>query len=100
MMVADVKVSWVLSVSTDVVSQIVALKTVDGGVVSEVTLDPSVDHVVFEGLTQKTEYVVVHTVTDGTQDASASLQFNLGDLEAPQAVTGLGVEVVRVYGVE
>jgi len=100
MMVADVKVSWVLSVSTDVVSQVVAIKTVDGGVVSEVTLDPSVDHVVFEGLTQKTEYVVVHTVTDGTQDASASLQFNLGDLEAPQAVTGLGVEVVRVYGVE
>lgn len=100
MMVADVKVSWVLSVSTDVVSQVVALKTVDGGVVSEVTLDPSVDHVVFEGLTQKTEYVVVHTVTDGTQDASVSLQFNLGDLEAPQAVTGLGVEVVRVYGVE
>lgn len=100
MMVADVKVSWVLSVSTDVVSQVVALKTVDGGVVSEVTLDPSVDHVVFEGLTQKTEYVVVHTVTDGSQDASASLQFNLGDLEAPQAVTGLGVEVVRVYGVE
>lgn len=100
MMVADVKVSWVLSVSTDVVSQVVALKTVDGGVVSEVTLDPSVDHVVFQGLTQKTEYVVVHTVTDGTQDASASLQFNLGDLEAPQAVTGLGVEVVRVYGVE
>lgn len=100
MMVADVKVSWVLSVSTDVVSQVVALKTVDGGVVSEVTLDPSVDHVVFEGLAQKTEYVVVHTVTDGSQDASASLQFNLGDLEAPQAVTGLGVEVVRVYGVE
>lgn len=100
MMVADVKVSWVLSVSTDVVSQVVALKTVDGGVVSEVTLDPSVDHVVFQGLTQKTEYVVVHTVTDGTQDASASLQFNLGDLEAPQAVTGLSVEVVRVYGVE
>jgi len=100
MMVADVKVSWVLSVSTDVVSQVVALKTVDGGVVSEVTLDPSVDHVVFQGLTQKTEYVVVHTVTDGTQDASASLQFNLGDLEAPQPVTGLSVEVVRVYGVE
>lgn len=100
MMVADVKVSWVLSVSTDVVSQVVALKTVDGGVVSEVTLDPSVDHVVFQGLKQKTEYVVVHTVTDGTQDASASLQFNLGDLEAPQAVTGLSVEVVRVYGVE
>jgi len=100
MMLADVKVSWLLSVSSDVVSQAVALKTADGGVVSEVTLDPSVDHVVFSGLSQKTDYIVVHTVTDGTQDASASLQFNLGDLEAPQAVTGLSVEVVSVYSAE
>lgn len=100
MMLADVKVSWLLSVSSDVVSQAVALKTADGGVVSEVTLDPSVDHVVFSGLLQKTDYIVVHTVTDGTQDASASLQFNLGDLEAPQAVTELSVEVVSVYSAE
>jgi hypothetical protein len=100
MMVADVKVSWVLSVSQDVVSQVVVLKTVDGGVVSEVTLDAAVDSVVLEGLSQKTDYVVVHTVTDGTQDASASLQFNLGDLEAPQAVSGLAVEVVKVYNKE
>lgn len=100
MVVADVKVSWVSSVSSDVVSQLVSLKTVDGGLVSEVTLDQSVTEVVFTGLAQKTDYVVVHTVTDGAQDASASLQFNLGDLEAPQAVTGLGFEVVRVYNKE
>ena len=97
MMVADVKVSWVPSVSTDVLSQVVLLKTTDGGVLSEVVLGVEVDSVVLEGLSQKTDYVVVHTVTDGTQDASVSLQFNLGDLEAPRPVSGLSVEVVRVY---
>lgn len=97
MKVADVKVSWVSSVSGDVLSQVVTLKTVDGTVVSEVTLDPMVTETVFVGLQQKTDYVVVHTVTDGYADAAVSLEFNLGDLEAPQAVTALGVEIVSVY---
>lgn len=97
---ADVKVSWVRSVSGDVVSQVVALKTSNGDVVSEVTLDPMVSETVFVGLLEKTDYVVVHTVTDGYSASPTSLDFNLGDLEAPQAVTGLGVEVVSVYDVE
>ena len=97
---ADVKVSWVRSVSGDVASQVVTLKTAGGEVVSEVTLDPMVSETVLSGLFEKTDYVVVHTVTDGYSSAVASLDFNLGDLEAPQAVTGLGVEVVSVYDVE
>lgn len=97
---ADVKVSWVNSVSGDVVSQVVTLKTAAGDVVSEVTLDPVVSNATFTGLSEKTDYVVVHAITDGYSSAVASLDFNLGDLEAPQAVTGLGVEVVSVYDVE
>lgn len=100
MKVADVLVFWTPSVSTDVAQQQVALKLASGEVVSEVVLDPSVDRVQFDGLQQSTDYVVVHTVTDGVNSAVATLQFNLGDLEAPMPVTGLGYSVVSVRDVE
>lgn len=100
MKVADVKVSWVASVSTDVVSQLVELKSLTGELLKEVTLAPEVTEVVVEGLLEKTDYLVVVTVTDGTTSAASSLQFNLGDLVPVQPVSGLKVEVVAVRDVE
>ena len=100
MKVADIKVSWVASVSTDVVSQLVELKSLTGELLKEVTLAPEVTEVVVEGLLEKTDYLVVVTVTDGTTSDASSLQFNLGDLVPVQPVSGLKVEVVAVRDVE
>jgi hypothetical protein len=100
MMVADVKVSWVPSVSTDVVSQLVEVKTLAGEVVFSATLVPEVVEAVVENLSEKTDYLVVVTVTDGTSSAVASLQFNLGDLTPVQPVSGVAVEIVAVRNVE
>ncbi len=100
MKVANVLVFWTPSVSGDVVSQQVVLKLASGEVVQEQLLDRSVEQVTFVGLQQSTDYLVEHTVTDGVNSAVATLQFNLGDLEAPAPVTGLGFSVVSVYDVE
>jgi hypothetical protein len=100
MKVADVRVSWQSSVSTDVVSQLVELKGLTGEVLKEVTLAAEATEVVLEGLQEKTDYLVVVTVTDGTTSAASSLQFNLGDLTPVQPVTGLKVDVVAVRDVE
>lgn len=97
MVVADVKFSWVGSPSGDVVSQTAKLAKASGEVVVEQVLDVSVTELVLVGLEQKTDYIFSVTVTDGTQDATSSIQLNLGDLEAPLPVSDLKYTVVNVY---
>lgn len=97
MVVADVKFSWSASPSSDVVSQTARLAKASGEVVVEQVLDVSVTELTLVKLEQKTDYVFSVVVTDGTQDATASIQLNLGDLEAPLPVGDLTYTVLNVY---
>ncbi len=100
MKVADVKIGWVASVSTDVVKSILSV-SIDGAEPSTSELTPEVVSAVIEVKAQSSVVFSVTTVdAEGLQSVSETYTFTLGDLEAPQPVTGLFHEVVAVRDVD
>lgn len=99
MKVADVKIGWVASVSTDVVKNILSV-SIDGAEPTTSELTPEVVSAVIEVKAQSSVVFSVTTVdTEGLRSVSETYTFTLGDLEAPQPVTGLFHEVVAVRDV-
>lgn len=99
MKVADVKIGWVASVSTDVVKNILSV-SIDGAEPTTSELTPEVVSAVIEVKAQSSVVFKVATVdAEGLQTESETYTFTLGDLEAPQPVTGLFHEVVAVRDV-
>lgn len=100
MKVADVKIGWVASVSTDVVKSILSV-SIDGAEPTTSELTPEVVSAVIEVKAQSSVVFSVTTVdAEGLQSVSETYTFTLGDLEAPQPVTGLFHEVVAVRDTE
>lgn len=97
MKVAVVRASWVLSVSTDVVSQsVVVVNETTGDLLLDRTLSASMDHVDFE-VPEKSDVSVTVTVSDGVYVSDPTIgTFSVGDLTAPLTVTGLGFEILEV----
>jgi hypothetical protein len=96
MKVADVKLSWVASVSTDVVKNILSV-AIDGNEPTLSELSPEVTSAVIEVNAQSSVVFSVTTVdSEGLQSVSSVYTFTLGDLEAPQPVTNLFHEIVAV----
>lgn len=99
MKVADVKIGWIASVSTDVVKSILSV-SIDGAEPTTSELTPEVVSAVIEVKAQSSVVFSVTTVdAEGLQSVSETYTFTLGDLEAPQPVTGLFHEVVAVRDV-
>jgi hypothetical protein len=100
MKVADVKLSWVASVSTDVVKNILSV-SIDGGEPTVSELTPEVVSAVIEVNAESSVVFSVTTVDrEGMEAVSETYTFTLGDLVAPQPVTGLFHEVVAVRDVD
>ena len=100
MKVADVKIGWAASVSTDVVKSILSV-SIDGAEPTVSELTPEVVSAVIEVKAQSSVVFSVTTVdAEGLQSVSETYTFTLGDLEAPQPVTGLFHEVVAVRDVD
>lgn len=93
--VADVKLSWSPSVSTDVVKQVVAFSV--NGQPREVELSRDVKELMIEVNSSSSVQFTVTTIDEeGQAVASEVYSFVLGDLEPPQPATGLFHEVVAV----
>lgn len=96
--VADVRILWKKSVSTDVSRQKLNL-TIDGQA-TNVDLGPEVQEYL---LTVKAGGVVHFDITtfdkDGLQSVSLGFDFTLSDLEPPQPATDLGFEITGVRDV-
>lgn len=97
MKVAVVRASWVLSPSTDVVSQsVVVVNETTGDLVLDRVLSASMDHVDFE-VPEKSDVSVTVTVSDGVYVSDPTVgTFSVGDLTGPLPVTGLAFEVLGV----
>ena len=94
--VADVKIGWVASVSTDVVKNILSV-AIDGNEPTVSELSPEVVSAIIEVNAQSSVIFSVTTVdAEGLQSVSETYTFTLGDLEAPQPVTGLFHEIVAI----
>lgn len=97
MKLADIKVSWTPSVSTDVVEVKVILNNLKSNTVTEVDLPKEAISHIFTGLNEKTSYLVTVRLTDGTNEVDTSVQIDVPDLEKPQPVSNLNFEIVDVY---
>lgn len=93
--VADVRLGWSPSVSSDVVEQVVHF-AVDGNS-REVTLTREVSELMIEvDALSSVQFFVVSKDAEGVEVSSEVYTFVLGDLEPPQPATGLFHEVVAV----
>lgn len=100
MKVADVKIGWVASVSTDVVRNILSV-AIDGNSPTVSELTPEVVSAVIEVNAESSVVFSITTVDkEGLEAVSATYTFTLGDLEAPQPVTGLFHEIVAIRDTE
>ena len=99
MKVADVKLSWSPSVSSDVVKQVVRV-AIDGQTPTTFEVGPSVDSVVIEvKASSSAVFSVESTDADGESVVSELYTFALSDLVAPQPATNLFHEIVAVRDV-
>jgi hypothetical protein len=99
MRVADVKLSWKPSVSTDVESQRVSV-LIDGQETLNAEVSSTTEEMMVEVKAQSS--VVFQVMTEdfeGNQSISEVYTFTIGDLEAPQPATLLGHEIVAVRDV-
>lgn len=95
MATATVEVFWNKSVSSDVVSQVLSVKVGDADVV-ENTLMAETELFVVD-VPEKTNVSVTLKAFDGTNYSdAAALDFNVGDLVAPLAPTGLDFRITGV----
>jgi len=93
--VADVRLGWSPSVSTDVVEQVVHFN-VDGNP-REVTLTREANELMIEvDALSSVQFFVTSKDAEGVEVSSEVYTFVLGDLEPPQPATGLFHEVVAV----
>lgn len=96
---AKVTLSWVKSVSSDVVSQSVVVNA-NGVEVFAANLPADVESVEVGVFAENTVLTATHTVADGAgkTGVAEAPSFTVPDLENPQPVTGLGwsMEVVEV----
>ena len=96
MKIADVKLTWKPSVSTDVREQTVIV-TIDGVEKLNSTVSPSIQEVLIEVNAESSVLFTVTTVdNEGNSTVSEAYTFTLGDLDAPQPATFLAHEVVAV----
>ena len=93
--IADVRLGWSPSVSSDVVEQLVKL-TVDG-LPREITLTREVSELMIQvEASTGVQFSVTSVDSEGNETASEIYTFALGDLVPPQPATGLFHEVVAV----
>lgn len=93
--IADVRLGWLPSVSTDVVEQVVHF-SVDGNS-REVTMTREVSELMIEvDALSSVQFFVVSKDAEGVEVSSEVYTFVIGDLEPPQPATGLFHEVVAV----
>jgi hypothetical protein len=99
MKVADVKLGWRPSVSSDVVKQVASV-SIDGAEPTTFEVGPEVDSVMIEVKAVSTVvFSVVSTDTEGNSAVSEQYTFTVGDLEAPQPATELFHEIIGVRDV-
>lgn len=95
MHVADVKLYWTKSVSTDVAK--VDVYTTINGTETHTEVGPEVQEILVEVAAMGVvSFRVVVTDTEGKTTTSETYTFTLGDLVPPQPATGLGHEVTGV----
>lgn len=98
MLVADVKLSWTKSASTDVARQII--KTTIAGGTTAVELGPEAEEFLVTISASTPFSFQVDTYDDeGNVTASEIYSSQIGDLEAPLAATNLFHEIVGVRDV-
>lgn len=93
--VADIRLGWTRSPSTDVTKQVV-LVTIDG---AETTAEVGPDiqeWMITVNASKSVQFKVDSYDSEGNHTVSEVYSFVLGDLEAPQPATGLFHEVVAV----
>lgn len=94
--VADVKLGWTPSVSTDVVKQ-VAKVSIDGADPTVFEVGPEVNSVQIEvKAVSSVVFTVETTDSENITVVSESYTFTIGDLVAPQPATNLFHEVIAV----
>lgn len=99
MKVADVKLRWTKSPSTDVVKQIV--RTTIAGGTTEVELGPEAEeYMVVISASTPFSFSVDTFDSEGNHTASETYTNVIGDLEAPQPAAGLFHEVVGVRDID
>jgi hypothetical protein len=99
MRVADVKLSWKPSVSTDVASQRVVV-SIDGQETLNADVSATTEEMMIEVNAQSSVVFAVFTTDfEGNESQSESYTFTIGDLEAPQPASLLGHEIVAVRDV-
>jgi hypothetical protein len=99
MRVADVRLKWQKSVSADVAS--VDLAVTINGEQTFVTLGPEVESYDIEvAASGSVSFSGTVTDSEGNVTSSVTYSFSLGDLVAPQPITGLGFEVIAIRDVE
>ena len=96
--VFDCRFSWEKSVSADVVKTRTTL--VSGGTTSTTELGGEVDHfdLTFSAMSSGTFSVVVID-SDGVESISQSINWSVGDGEAPAPVTNLNFAVLQIRDV-
>jgi len=100
MNVADVKLTWKPSVSSDVTKQEVSV-AIDGGEATVMEVGKEVESVVVEvNASQSVVFSVTSFDSEGLSTVSEQYTFSLGDLESPQPATFLAHEVVAIRDVE
>lgn len=96
--VADVKLFWTKSVSTDV-SKVEVYVTING-TETKTEVGPEVQEIMVEVAAMGVvAFRVVVTDTEGYVASSETFTFTLGDLVPPQPATALGFEVTGVRDV-
>jgi hypothetical protein len=97
--VADVKLGWTKSVSSDVDHQEIIL-TIDG-TTTEISVGPEVESYTLEvSAKSAVQFSIKSFDTEGLEVVSEVHTFTLGDLEVPQPATGLFHEIVGVRDVD
>ena len=99
MKAARILLSWDLSVSPDVVEQLLDIK-VDGEIIAQESLPSTLQD--FEFIAPEFARVEVNlTASDGTNLSDVStLSFIVPDLEKPSAITNLGWTIVEVINIK
>ena len=100
MKIADVKLTWKPSVSSDVTKQVVSV-SIDGAEPTKMEVGVEVQSVVIE--VNALESVVFSVESFDSEDfstVSEQYTFSLGNLESPQPATFLDHEVVAIRDVE
>ena len=97
--VADVKLGWMKSVSTDVERQEILL-TIDG-VTTEIEVGAEVESYTLEvSARSSVQFAIKSFDSEGLEVVSEVHSFTLGDLEAPQPASNLFHEIIGVRDVD